>query len=293
MLTRRDLAKALLATPLARATLAKAKSNWINSTFAGVQIGAQSYSFRGLSVDACIQAYVDSGLGFAELWSEHLEPKGEAALKKWRTSAPEALFKDVRNKFDRAGVRLIAYNYSFREDFSGPEIDYGFKMAQWMGLDKITASSNVSTAARLDSSAQKYKIYGGFHNHANRIANEFATPEDFKKALEGKSKYLCINLDIGHAVAAGWDPVEFLKENHDRIITLHLKDRTPNANAEHNGQQGDDVIWGSGKTDIKGTLHLLRDNKWPIPAMIEYEYPGGDTVTEMKRCLAYCRNALV
>ncbi len=294
MISRRDIARALFAAPLAAAQKGVgATGKWIDSKFAGVEIGAQSYSFRDMPLDACIKGYVDSGIGYAELWSEHLEPKDKAALKKWRTGAPQSFFADVRNKFDRAGVRLVAYNYSFREDFTDAEIDYGFKMTNWMGLDKITASSNVSTANRLDPYAQKYKTYVGFHNHANKIPNEFATPEDFEKALAGKSKYLCINLDIGHAVAAGWDPIAFLKSHHARIVTIHLKDRTPNAGATHNGQQGDDVVWGTGKTDIKGALLLLKNNRWPIPAMIEYEYPGKDTVTEMRRCVAYCRNVLV
>ncbi|MBV8867693.1 MAG: hypothetical protein JO210_20000 [Acidobacteriaceae bacterium] len=52
------------------------------------------------------------------------------------------------------------------------------------------------------------------------------------------------------------------------------------------------MVWGTGKTDIKGALLLLKDKKWPIPAMIEYEYPGDDTITEMKRCVAYCKNVL-
>ena len=39
-------------------------------------------------------------------------------------------------------------------------------------------------------------------------------------------------------------------------------------------------------------LALLRDHKWAIPANIEYEYNGKDTVAEMKRCLAYCKEAL-
>jgi sugar phosphate isomerase/epimerase len=34
------------------------------------------------------------------------------------------------------------------------------------------------------------------------------------------------NVDLGHYVAAGGDPVEFLNRFHDRIASVHLKDRT-------------------------------------------------------------------
>jgi hypothetical protein len=39
-------------------------------------------------------------------------------------------------------------------------------------------------------------------------------------------------------------------------------------------------------------VKLVRDNQWPIPLNIEYEYKGGDSVDEVGKCLAYCRRAL-
>ncbi len=289
MQTRRDLAKALFAGPLAAALAKPAAAKMIDSKINGVMIGAQSYSFRDRSLDAAIQAYVDCGLGYAELFQGHLEPRDPEEAKKWRTSAPESLFKEVRQKFDKkAGVKLVAFNYSFRDSFSDDEIDRGFKMTKWMGLDKITASSNVSTAKRIDPYAKKYKVYVGFHNHASMKPNEFSTPADFEEALKGGSKYLCINLDIGHATAAGWDPVEYLKQHHDKIVTVHLKDRARN----QDGQQGANLPWGEGATNIKGVLLALKDGKWPIPANIEYEYKGTDSVAEVKKCYEYCKQVL-
>jgi hypothetical protein len=39
-------------------------------------------------------------------------------------------------------------------------------------------------------------------------------------------------------------------------------------------------------------LKLIRDSKWAIPANIEYEYKGTDTVVEVKRCFDYCKKIL-
>ena len=39
----------------------------------------------------------------------------------------------------------------------------------------------------------------------------------------------------------------------------------------------------------------MRDEGYPITAMIELEYPipeGSSVMEEMKKCVAYCRNAL-
>lgn len=257
-----------------------------NSKVKGVQIGAQSYSFRDRSLDDAIKGYLEVGLNCCELWSGHLEPKGvdRAGLRTWRLTTPLKFFTLVGEKFKNAGIELYALNYSFRDDFNDEEINRGFLIAQALGAKCLTASSNVSIAKRVDPFAQKHKMRVGMHNHSNIRPNEFATPDDFTKAMEGNSEYICINLDIGHFTAAGFDAVDYLKKHHDRIVTLHIKDRKKN--------QGDNVVFGQGDTPIKEVLTTLQKTGWKIPANIEYEYKGADTVAEVKACYEYCRKAL-
>ena len=47
--------------------------------------------------------------------------------------------------------------------------------------------------------------------------------------------------------------------------------------------------WGEGDTPIGPVLTMLRDQRWDIPANIEYEYQGGDTIEEMRRCFEFCK----
>lgn len=295
-LSRREAGKLLLAGSAGVAGLALGGERllgveWIDSVVRGVQIGAQSYSFRDRPLDAAIEGYRTVGLGEAELFQGHVEPDERKTsredLRKWRLTVPLSTFHDVRQKFDNAGIRLYAYNYSFRKDMSDGEIDRGFQMAEALGVKYITASSNVSMAHKVDGYAQKYKIMVGFHGHdQTQNPDEFSTPDTFARAMQGSSEYIGVNLDIGHFTAAGGDPVAYIKEHHDRIVTLHLKDRKKN--------HGANLPFGQGETPIIPVLHLLRDEKWNIPANIEYEYgkPGMDTITEMKKCYDYCRTAL-
>jgi sugar phosphate isomerase/epimerase len=290
-ISRRDAGRLLLAG-CAGALIPVGKlrgASRINSVIRGVQIGAQSYSFRDRPLDACIEAFQTVGLGECELFEGHVDPpglKGEE-LKKWRVEAPLSTFKDIRKKFDDAGILIYAYNYSFRKDFSDEEIERGFQMAQAMGVKYITASSNVSVAPRVDKYAQKYKIMVGFHGHDQTSKpDEFSTPDTFARAMKGASPYIGVNLDIGHFTAAGGDAVAYITEHHAKIVTLHIKDRKKN--------HGDNLPFGEGETPIVAVLHLLRDKGWKIPANIEYEYgqPGMDTIVEMKKCFAYCQQAL-
>ena len=257
-----------------------------NSVIKGVQIGVQSYSFRDRPLSDAIKAMVEIGLSSCELYSGHVEPKElkREELRDWRLKTPLSQFTDIGQKFKEAGIELYAYNYSFREDFTDEEIKRGFEMAKALGAKLITASSNVNTAKRIDVYARQYKMKVGMHNHSRIRENEFATPDDFAKAMEGNSKYICINLDIGHFTAANFDAVDYLQQHHDRIVTLHIKDRKRD--------QGDNLPLGEGDTPIKPVLELLKQNKWKIPANIEYEYKGEDTVAEVKKCFEYCKNAL-
>jgi sugar phosphate isomerase/epimerase len=124
----------------------------------------------------------------------------------------------------------------------------------------------------------------GLHNHSRLDPNEWATAADFEKAMANSSEYICVNLDIGHFTAANQDSLAFLQKHHDRIVTLHIKDRKRN--------EGATVPFGEGDAPIKEVLALLARNRWPIPANIEYEYKGADTVAEVRRCVEYCKAAL-
>lgn len=306
MYTRRDFGK------LAAATLPLAKAfGGVDSKIDGVQLGVQSYSFRDLSFDDALKAMVADGLGACELFAQHIEEgktsvppmagrpqSGGAppldlaaraakreALRQWRLSVPMDYYKGIRKRFDQAGINLYAYNISFREDFTDPEIDRSFDAAKNLGVKFITASTTVPTAKRLIPFVSKHRMVVAMHGHSNlKDPNEFAKPESFAQAVD-MSQWFKVNLDIGHFTAAGYDPVEYIKQHHDEIVLLHLKDRKKD--------NGPNVPWGEGDTRIKDVLLLLKDQKYPIPAFIEYEYKGAaSSPEEVKKCFAYCKHVL-
>ena len=259
-----------------------------NSTFSGVTIGAQSYSFRDRPLDDAIAAMKQIGFGSCELWSGHTEPlrqlRGDRKkLRAFRLETPLSHYEEIGESFHEAGIELNAFNYSFRDNFTDEEIARGFEMAKAMGAKALTASGTVSVAGRVNAHAQRYGMRVGMHNHSRIRENEYATPDDFAAASKGNS-HIAVNLDIGHFIAAGFDPVDYIKRHHAQIIALHIKDRKRD--------QGENVPFGQGDTPIREVLALLRDNSYDIPANIEYEYKGGDTVEEVQKCFNYCKRAL-
>jgi len=284
---------------------------FIPQVVGGVRLGAQSYSFRDLprtpggdAVDPVIRAFKECELVECELFAPQVEPqfnsgargrrgdppspeaiKARENMRAWRLETPLDHFREVGEKFRKAGIDVYAYNYSPNRDYTDAEIDRGFEMTKALGAQIITASTNIETAKRIAPFAEKHEMVVAMHGHSNTSdPNEFCTPDSFATAMK-MSEYFKVNLDIGHFTAANFDAVAYIKEHHNDITNIHLKDRKKN--------QGDNTPWGQGETPIREVLQLLKTERWPIRAYIEYEYKGkGSSVEEVKKCLAFAKAAL-
>lgn len=325
-INRRDLGRLAFASLPVATALSAAR---INSTFDGVRIGAITYSFNSIAApdpEAIIRAYVEIGLGEAELMSNHCEalagapampvfrpaPRPPAApnaprprpqftpqqiserkaaeekLAEWRKSTGPATWKAVTKKFNDAGVAVSLLCYNMRDAMSDADIEYGFAMARDLGVKAITTSTTMTMAKRIAPIADKHKMLVGYHGHdATNDPNQTATLESYK-TLMAYGKYNGVNLDIGHFTAAGYDAVPFIRQYHAKITNLHVKDRKKN--------HGPNVaVWGTGDTPIRQVMQLMKAEKYPFPANLELEYPipeGSNIILEAKKCLAYVKSCL-
>jgi sugar phosphate isomerase/epimerase len=237
-----------------------------------------------------VAAVAGVGINSCELWSGHVEPSGldKESRTRWRLETPLSQIEKLASRFSDAGIELNAFYYDFRKNMDDPEIERGFLMARALGTKIVTSSSNPSISKRVDRFAQKYRIRVGMHNHPQEgRSDEFGGPKDFAAAMQGCSQYICVNLDVGHFVAAGYDPVKYILENNSRIVTLHLKDRKRGL-----GRESPTVKFGTGDTPIREVLGLLRKNRYKIPANIEHEIKEQDPMEGVQESLEYCRQAL-
>lgn len=309
--TRREFGQ--LALGSVAATLGNRALLAIDSTIEGVKVGAISYCFRSIPrpntgdyIDTIIDAFKQTSLGLCELESVRVEPEPAIAgggrvpaavtpeytkrreeLRQWRLTVPLDRFKEIRGKFDKAGIGLIGYVVTFSDDFTDAEIDRSFLLAKTLGVGVIgTNQTRVPMGPRLAPFADKYDMTLGWHNHAMvEDATEVASVDSFKH-LFSMSKRFKANLDIGHFVAGNNDPIAFIKQyGKDRISHLHLKDRKRN--------NGPNQPWGQGETPVVDVLRLLQKEKYPIYAVIEYEYMGqAPAIEEVKTCVQFIRNSL-
>jgi len=249
--------------------------------------GGQAAGGQGASVAGQQGGQRGGGRSQASPEQQEAQRQQQEALRKWRMATSPDSFKAVKKKFNDVGIDLQILCFNQRMTATDDEIEYAFQMAKALGVKAISSSSTVSFAKRVAPFAEKHKIMWGGHGHSNvNDPEEFATPQSFENIMSF-SKYIGVNLDIGHFTAANFDAVAYIKEHHARITNLHLKDRKKN--------QGPNVPWGQGETPIKEVLQLMAREKYAFPANIELEYPvpeGSDLMAEMSKCLNYCKTAL-
>jgi len=267
-----------------------------SSKFGGVQIGAITYSYRSMpdqSLEAMLNYAVQSGLSSVELMGGPVEQyagipqsKDPEVLKKWRTSVSMDKFKEISKLFKAKGVKINILklgDYNWSDD----EIDYAFNVCKTLGAKGITMEISEEAGKRMAPFAEKHKLYVIFHNHAQPGDPNFS----FDKALAYGSM-LMLNLDFGHYFGAtGKNPCELIERLHNRIISVHVKDKTgPKATDPNKNQQ-----FGKGETPVIEVLQLIKNKKYPITCDIELEYnipEGSDAVKEVSKCVDYCRSAL-
>ena len=219
-----------------------------------------------------------------------LTPEQQAAvaahakeMSAWRTSVSMDKFKALRKMYADAGVSLYAFKLGLTMAMADAEYDYAFTAAKALGADHLTMElpEDAELTKRVGEFATKHEMMVGYHAHTQ------ATPELWDVAIS-QSKFNGINLDIGHYVAGtSQSPIPLIIKYHDKITSMHVKDRKNN--------NGPNMPWGQGDTPIKEVLQLMKEKKYTFPATIELEYPvpeGSTAEQEVAKCLTYMKAAL-
>jgi sugar phosphate isomerase/epimerase len=323
MITRRTFAKSALASlPLATAALGQKRVAPNASRFGGVQIGVQTYSYRTLRdfskrldlpgqkalVNRIVDSMVQDQINSCEYWIAFIEPVGgtysragttsamlaaREELKKWRLTHPMEIFEYSRKAITDAGITINSAMFNFTDYIVDGEIDHAFEAAKALGTKVVSANCTVKSIKRAAPFADKHNLLLAAHSETA----PFDTTLDgmvFADNLLGALKHspnMRITLDTGHFTAYGQNALQFVKDHHDKIANLHLKDRLKNHPEPHTDENTTE--FGKGNAPIKEILQYMKANKLTFPATIEYEYKSDrPAVEEVRRCVEYAKAAL-
>ncbi|WP_346857872.1 sugar phosphate isomerase/epimerase [uncultured Draconibacterium sp.] len=194
----------------------------------------------------------------------------------------------ARKLLDDAGIKAHIVKFS-PSRWADEEIEYAFKVAKAMGARGVSEEISEAAAKKLAPFAEKHGMYVVFHQHM-----QFAETEGFSyDPYIAVSPAIMFNFDSGHFWGStGIHPNEILKKYHERIFSIHIKDKTgPDAEVPNTNQ-----VWGQGQMPLEDVLLLIKKEKWPIYCDIELEYeikPWSDAVHEVKTCVNYARQILM
>lgn len=279
-LNRRDFGKlALVAAAAPAGSLLAAKPD---SVYSGVQIGVITYSFRDMpeahtNATLMLKYIVESGASGIELMSDAAEAyagapargAGPQALKDWRLSVSMDKYGDLRKMYNDAGVRIYAFKLEPMPNMSDDELNYIFSVASTLGATHVTRELHTNSKARTTDMAftqrcgdmaLKHGVLTAYHTHED---TSFTAWDE----VLAQSKGNAVNMDCGHYFAGtGESPVPLIEKLHERIASLHLKDRGKG------GVTAPNLPWGQADTPIIEILQLMKKNQYKFPASVELEY---------------------
>lgn len=268
-----------------------------DSKIKGVQIGVITYSYRSMerqSLEDILDFIVASGVSSVELMGDPVEAflgkpasKDKEVVREWRRRVSMDKVAEIKKMFNRKGVKIHILKMA-NSTWSNEEIDYAFNVCKVLGAKGLTMEISEVNAKRMATFAEKHRLYVIFHNHGQPGSPDFS----FEHYL-AYSPWIMLNFDAGHYFGAtGVHPNELITRLHERIFSIHIKDKTSKNNVEPNVNRP----FGEGDTPIANILQLIAKEKWPIYCDIELEYKipqGSDAVEEVNNCVEYCRKVLL
>ena len=203
-------------------------------------------------------------------------------VKKFRANMDWDKVEAVRKRFEDEGIAIHIVKTEPSRYTDEADIDYAFKLAKAMGAVGVSDELSQEAVEKIAPYAEKHDMFYIMHNHMQYATEEWSAGPD--KALAVSPKIM-LNFDMGHYFGStGKHPLDFIKKYGDRIVSLHIKDKTgPNAE-EPNANQ----VWGQGQTPLEDVLLYFPD--------IELEYtvkPWSNSVKEVATCVKYARQILM
>ncbi len=214
--------------------------------------------------------------------------KYNADVKAWRVNIDMDKVAQAKKLLDDNGIEAHIVKFS-PSSWSDEEIDYAFIVAKAMGAKAVSEEVGMEMAQKLAPFAEKHDMYVVCHQHM-----QFADPDfDYDKIL-AVSPRIMMNFDSGHFFGStGRNPIEIIEKYHDRIFSIHIKDKTgPNTQPTPNTNQ----VWGQGEMPLEEVLTYIKDKKYPIYCDIELEYdvkPWSNAVKEVRTCVNYAKRILL
>lgn len=242
-----------------------AQENW--------RLGMQAYTFNRFTFYEAVDKTAALGLRYIEAYPGQRLSKEKPDIRT-NHNMPSQEKKEMLQKLRAAGVKLVNYGVVGLPN-NEAECRKVFNFAREMGIETIVSEPPEDAFDLIERLCEQYKINVAIHNHPK--PSHYWNSETVLKVCRGRSKRIGACADTGHWMRSGLNPIEELKKLEGHIISLHFKDL----------DGGHDVIWGTGKCDVKAMLAELARQNFKGAFSIEYEHNWLNSMPEIAECVPY------
>jgi sugar phosphate isomerase/epimerase len=243
------------------------------ATSSRMRLGIGLYTYHGLSIDAMIEQLRMLDVTEVEM------SRGEFMLF---SKPKDEMFKSVRTRFDKAGIRCVSYyTATIKTD---TDLENAVRFAKLLGARNITGDATGDILGRIDERLTAEGLTFGIHNHYFKQKFAYESPEDVLKALAGRSQTMGATLDTGHIASCGYDTIDAVRKLASRLKLVHLKD-VKASGGEVN------VLLGQGIARIPEVMAELKRVGYRGLVAIEYEHDG-PVQDDVRQEIVYARKLL-
>jgi sugar phosphate isomerase/epimerase len=160
------------------------------------------------------------------------------------------------------------------------EVDAAFDYAKRVGVDMIVG---VPTYELLDYTEQKVKSSGikiAIHNHGPED-KLYPAPQNVYDHIKNRDTRMGLCLDIGHAVRAGANLIQAVKEYKSRLFDMHIKDVT----GAYKDAKAIEI--GRGVIDFPELVKTLKSIQYNGVCSIEFEKDMTDPLAGIAESIGY------
>ena len=246
--------------------------------YGGWRLGIQGWTFNRFTFYETVDKAASVGLDWIEAYPGQRLSKERPEMG-FGPGMPSEVMREVKAKLADAGVRVVNFGVVGlgNDEKACREV---FDFAKEMGIETLVSEPPEEAFDMIEGLCKEYKISVAIHNHPK--PSHYWDPDTVLKAVEGRSKWIGACADTGHWMRSGIEPLEALKKLEGRIISLHFKDLNEFGNPEAH-----DVVWGTGKADVRGLLEELERQGFAGVFSIEYEHNWENSLPEVRSCVEY------
>jgi len=237
------------------------------------RLGMQAYTFNRFTFYEAVDKTAALGLRYIEAYPGQRLSKEKPDIST-NHDMPSLEKKEMLQKLREAGVKLVNYGVVGLPN-NEAECRKVFDFARQMGIETIVSEPPEDAFDLIDKLCQEYNINVAIHNHPK--PSHYWNSETVLKVCRGRSERIGACADTGHWMRSGLNPIEELKKLKGHIISLHFKDL----------DGGHDVIWGTGRCNVKAMLAELAQQNFKGVFSIEYEHNWLNSMPEIAECVPY------